>query len=149
MTTTTKTDGREVISYSTKETAQFIRQALRAEFKGVTFGVRIKLYSMGSSTYVSWTDGPTEPEVDLVLSRFTSKSFDGSDDSTHYHTQRDSLGREVSYSGYISTSRHFSPELEALAKARATAIGEDNVYRVMHTMRPGGLVVKVRPQAAA
>jgi hypothetical protein len=143
MTTYTQTDGREVVSYSTKETAQFIRAALKKAFPGVAFSVRIHLYSMGSSTNVRWTDGPTSPEVDRVVDAFSSKTFDGSDDSTHYHTQEVG-GRTVSFSGYIHTSRNISPELRALAERRAALLGIDNVWEVLHTLRPNGVRVVLK-----
>ncbi len=142
MTSITKTDGREVVSYNTKETAAHIRAALKVAFPGVKFSVRISLYSMGSSTYVNWTDGPTEPEVNLITDRFTSKTFDGSDDSTHYHSQVVD-GQEVQYSGYISTTRKFSPALQALAARRAAILGITE-WEVLHTMRPNGCRVTVK-----
>lgn len=142
--TYTKTDGRDVVSYSTKETAVFIRAALKAAFPSVKFSVKIHLYSMGSSIYVRWTDGPTLPEVDRVVDAFTSKTFDGSDDSTHYHTQT-VAGQEVSYSGSISTSRSFLPEMRAMGERRAALLGIDNVYQVLYTMRPNGMRVELKP----
>lgn len=143
MNTITKIDGREVVSYNTTETAAKLRAALKAEFPRVAFSVRCHLYSMGSSVYVRWTDGPTTAEVERITDRFTSKSFDGSDDSTHYHTQTVD-GREVQYSGYINTSRDISPALRAEAEAIAQRDGLDNVREVLNTLRPGGLRVRVR-----
>lgn len=145
MTTHTKIDGREVTSYTTTETAAFIRAALKAAFPGVKFSVRTSYYSMGSSVYVGWTDGPTTPEVERVTDRFTSKSFDGSDDSTHYHSQIVD-GREVEYSGYISTSRSHSDALVELAKRRAELLGIDNIYEVLHVLRPNGCRVLLKPE---
>lgn len=143
METITKTDGRQVVYYSTKETAVAVRASLRRAFPRVKFSVRIHLYSMGSSIYVGWTDGPTAPEVDRVLDAYTSKTFDGSDDSTHYHTQT-VAGQEVQYSGSLSTRREHSPELRAMAEQRAARIGCDNVYQVLHTLRGDGVTVRVK-----
>ena len=143
MNTITKTDGREVASYNTKETAQLMRAALKVEFPRVKFSVRCNFYSMGSSVYVRWTDGPTTPEVEQITDRFTSKSFDGSDDSTHYHTQTVN-GRSVQYSGYINASRDISPALRAEAEAIQQRDGIENIWEVLATLRPGGLRVRVK-----
>lgn len=132
-----KINGRTVMQFNTKETAAAIRPALRAAFPGVKFSVRIDTYSMGSSIYVSWTDGPTSPEVQRVTYRFTSKTFNGMDDSTHYHTQIVD-GQEVQYSGSLSVNRTASAALIEVAKRRAAMMGEENVYAVMRTLRPNG-----------
>lgn len=137
------TDGTTRLEYSTKQTAQFIRQVLKVAFSGTKFSVTISIYSMGSSVRISWMDGPTTPEVDRVAERFSSKSFDGMDDSTHYHDQVVD-GQRVSYSGYLSTSRKHSEELRALAKRRAALIGEENVHVVLWTMRPNGCRVMMK-----
>lgn len=110
--------GGERLEYTCKETAQLIRLALKAAFPGQKFGVTTAYGSMYSATNVRWTDGPTEPEVERVTDRFSSKSFDGMDDSTHYHEQ-DVDGQRVRYSGWINVSRTTSPELKARAYARA------------------------------
>jgi hypothetical protein len=130
-----KIDGREVVDYSTKETAQFIRAALKTAFPGVKFSVRTSYASMTSSTDVRWTDGPTVPEVDRIAKRFTSKSFDGRDDSTHYHTQTFE-GREVSFSGWVHTTRETSAAL--LQKA----LDRYNVERARFGHGPAALEVK-------
>lgn len=151
MTTYTQTDGTVVTDYSTKETAALIRPALKAAFPGVTFSVKIHLYSMGSSIYVRWTDGPTAPEVNRLLARFSSQTFDGMTDSSSYHTQIVD-GRVVSYSGSISTTRTYSPAFKAMATQRAAADGrtfDDNDYRnslhgFMYALRPNGCRVTLK-----
>jgi hypothetical protein len=136
-------DGSTVLQFSTKETAQAIREALTIAFPRVKFSVRTQYYSMGSSTHVRWTDGPTEPEVDRVLDRFSSRTFDGMTDSTQYHMQ-EWQGQLVSYSGWITTRREISPDLRALAERKAAIMGEDNVDRLLHTMRPNGCRVTLK-----
>jgi hypothetical protein len=84
--------------FTTKETAQLIRVALKAAFPSVTFSVTTKYASCYSATSVSWTDGPTVAEVEQVTDRFSSKTFDGMTDSTNYHEQIVN-GERVSYSG--------------------------------------------------
>lgn len=118
MPTTEQTiHGKTRIHYTTKETAQCIREALKVAFPGVKFSVTTSYASMTSSTNVSWTDGPTEPEVERITDRFSSKSFDGMTDSTNYHSQVVN-GQTVSYSGWIHTTRYYSVALLTLALAR-------------------------------
>ena len=118
---TTLTNGSERLDYSTKETAQCIREALKAAFPGGKFSVTTSYASMTSATSIRWTDGPTEPEVEYVTNRFTSKTFDGSDDSTHYHAQ-DFHGQRVQFSGWVQTTRYVSVALLTKALARYQAL---------------------------
>src|SRR6185436_13773425 len=104
MTTQTLLDGTTRTDYTTKETAQLIREALKAAFPGFKFSVRTSYASMTSSTDISWTDGPTQPEVDRVVNAFTSRGFDGMTDSNTYHNQTVN-GQAVHYSGWVHTAR--------------------------------------------
>ncbi len=108
----TLTDGTKRMDYNTKETAAFIRAAVAKAFPGVKFSIRTKYGSCYSATFVSWTDGPTTAEVERITDAFSSKTFDGSDDSTHYHSH-DIDGMKVQYSGWINTHRDLSPAFEA------------------------------------
>lgn len=164
--TNTRRDGSRVLQYSTKETAQAIRAALRAAFPAVRFSVTTKYGSMYAAVNIGWTDGPTEPEVDRITGRYSSKTFDGSDDSTHYHDQIVD-GARVRYSGWINTSRQISPALwtRAIARVQATAgrpidlrwdagsgctgadaHGEyrDQLYQTARRMRPNGVLVTLK-----
>ena len=102
MTSQTLTNGTTRTDYSTKETAQFIRAALKAAFPGVKFSVRTSYASMTSSTHIGWTDGPTEPEVERVTNQFTSRGFDGMTDCTTFHEQTFN-GERVKFSGWVTT----------------------------------------------
>lgn len=115
--TRTLTDGSERLSYTTKETAQLIREALKRAFPGFRFSVTTSYASMTSSTSIKWIDGPTEPEVEHVTGRFTSRGFDGMTDSTTYHSQEFN-GHNVSFSGWVHLRRDVSVVLleKALAK---------------------------------
>lgn len=62
-TTETLIDGSTREHYTTKETAQLIREALKAAFPGFRFSVTTSYASMYQATSVRWTDGPTEDEV--------------------------------------------------------------------------------------
>ncbi len=116
------THGGTRTEFSTKETAEAIRQALKIAFPGFKFSVKTSYASMTSSTTIRWTDGPTEPEVEHITNQFSSKSFDGQTDSTHYHDQTAADGSRVQYSGWVHTRRTFSPALLTLALARFQAI---------------------------
>lgn len=65
---------------STTDTAKMIRAALKEAFAGITFSVRGKTYSGGSSITVSWTDGPNSAQVEAVIGRFAGSTFDGMQD---------------------------------------------------------------------
>jgi hypothetical protein len=123
----------------TAEQAVLIRQALKKNFPGTKFSVRIDRYSMGSSVYVKWTDGPTSKNVDAVIGVYDGKRFDGMTDlsysAEHYlmpdgtaqfrRTYGHSFPQEdgptpqpegseiVHFSGSVSSSRTLSPEFEA------------------------------------
>jgi len=160
--------GGEQIEYTCKETAVLIRAALKAAFPAQKFSVTTQYGSMYSATSIRWTDGPTEPEVERITDRFTSKSFDGSDDSTHYHEQTVN-GQRVRYAGWVNVTRECSPALQARAYARACqelaieprADGQFwNDYRgdegggnthvgarashILHTLRPNGCRVTLK-----
>jgi Large polyvalent protein associated domain 29 len=117
-TTQQLTDGSTRLNYSTKETAVAIRVALKTAFPGVKFSVTTSYGSMTSSTTIRWTDGPTQPEVDRITDQYSSKTFDGMDDSTHYHEQQQTDGQRVQYSGWVTTRREYSVALLTLALAR-------------------------------
>ena len=68
------------------ETAKLLRQALKAAFPGVKFSVRSSVYAGGASIDVSWTDGPTEPDVEHITRLYTGATFDGMVDMKSYHS---------------------------------------------------------------
>jgi len=93
------------------DTAKLIRKVLRESFPGVKFSVRIDRYAGGSSTRVTWTDGPTAKVVEDLLSVFEAAGFDGMQDLKFY---KDSTldGERVNFGGgYLFTTRHYSDEL--------------------------------------
>ncbi len=92
---------------STVETAKIIRRELARAFPGVRFSVRSQSYSGGSHVNVRWTDGPSTRQVDRAVGRFSGKTFDGMDDSTHHH-DTEWEGRLVHFAGSApSTSREY------------------------------------------
>ncbi len=68
-------------------TAKLIRKALKESFPGVKLSVRSERYAGGSSINVSWTDGPTKPQVEHVAGAFEGSYFDGMIDykGSRYH----------------------------------------------------------------
>ncbi len=135
MTEQTLTNGTTRKDYSTKETAQFIREALKAAFPGVKFSVRTSYASMTSSTDIQWTDGPTQPEVERITDRFTSKGFDGMTDSTTYHAQTFN-GELVHFSGWVHVRRDVSVSLLEKALARY------QVERAAYGLQPANVYIK-------
>ncbi len=154
------------LKFTTKETAQLIRQALRLRFRGVKFSVRTEYASMYSGICINWADGPTQPEVERVTDRFTSRGFDGMTDSTTYHEQLVD-GQRVSYSGSINVRRETSDSLQGRAYARTCqrfgvepradqqfwndyrpaegnrTIGEET-SATLYTMRPNGVRIMLK-----
>lgn len=108
--------------------AKNIRIELNAAFKGVKFSVKSESFSMGNAIRVSWTDGPTDAQVDEITGKYKAGSFDGMTDCYDY---------EFSYwteafgdAKYISTSRTVSDELAgrvlaALKEQYGTMDGEE------------------------
>jgi hypothetical protein len=61
-----------------------IRAILAKNFPGLTVKVHTSSFSGGDSCDVSWTDGPTEKEVNSLIGRFEAGSFDGMTDMYNY-----------------------------------------------------------------
>jgi hypothetical protein len=103
----------------TVDTAKIIRQELARAFPGLKCSVRSRSYSGGSHVSISWTDGPSTRQVDRVIGRFSGKTFDGRDDSTHYH-DTEWQGERVHFAGSApSTSRHITTYDDWYTKAFA------------------------------
>ena len=111
----------EVERISTTDVAVLIRAALKQAFAGTKFSVRTSYYSMGSHVRVSWTDGPAPRQIDAVIGRFCGKTFDGMDDSTHYH-DTDHEGRRVHFSGSQPHTSREVTDFDARVAAAKTMI---------------------------
>lgn len=146
-------DGR----YSLTETAELVRQALRAAFPQTAFSVRSKSYSGGSSIDVAWTDGPIQSQVTPLLEPFQGADFDGMQDLKTYRDASEYQGKRVTFGvDYVHSQRHESPELIQAANERvARECGlplltmkmsgryghfEDGENRVDWVYRPCGLI---------
>jgi hypothetical protein len=106
------------------ETNQLVRAALKAAFPGVKFSSRSSTYSGGASIHVSWTDGPTEAEVQKVTDLYTGATFDGMTDSKDYHdsmlARPDGEVETVHYGAdFIFGQRSLSPEYVAQLEVHA------------------------------
>jgi hypothetical protein len=74
---------KQARTIDTAEQAKIIRKALKASFVGTKFSVRISRYSGGSSINVTWTDGPTQKDVQTITSAYDGGGFDGMTDSSY------------------------------------------------------------------
>lgn len=118
---------KERVYESAAETAKKIRKMLKDAFPGVKFSVKSSTYSMGSSVYASWTDGPLQEDVDAILDRFKSGSFDGMQDmyvSTGYEWE----GKIVIGAKYVSGSRALTPERRAVIEAKLQSDYRDDAW---------------------
>lgn len=88
--------------------AASLKADLEKNFPGIKFSVRSKSFSMGDSIGVSWTDGPTSEQVDLIAGAYQEGHFNGMEDIYEYdHTRTFDRGSAK----YVTTSRHISPAL--------------------------------------
>jgi hypothetical protein len=99
--------------------AHNIRLILSRAFPGHTFSVRSDSYSMGSSIYISWTDGPTVQEVETHTDLFQKCDFDGSQDLETHRAGPHPFG-SVSY---VNHTRAISNETSELLK---NEVGSDS-----------------------
>ncbi len=161
--------GSKVLWYDVTETAAFIRKSLKATFPTTKFSVKCDRFSGGTSIDISWTDGPTDPEVSRVIAEYRCYGFDSSTDcQTQWNQERD--GMAVRYGGtFIHTKRSYSADFLKLAIARVNAQGrfslkaEDVVqgrfdayfktnnydeqsalHTMAHTMRPNGISINLK-----
>ncbi len=98
------TQGDDV--YSGLLAAKNMRAALRVAFPRVKFSVRKSHYG---SVAISWTDGPTEKEVEAVVGRHKGGYFDGMEDIYKH----EATPFVVVFGGaeYVSTYRQHSEQL--------------------------------------
>ncbi len=111
---------------STADTAKRVRKALKHYFPAVTFSVRSKIYSGGSSIDVRWTDGPRTRSVEQVAKQYKGADFDGMIDlKTHHATIIVDAGgpREIQFGAdFVFCTREVSNE-QALAEQARAIIG--------------------------
>lgn len=104
---------------STAETAKLLRAELKRVFPTTKFSVRSHVYSMGSSIYVRWEDGPTPAQVREVSQRFRGADFDGMQDLKTYRGPQTINGERYEMGAdYVFEERSLSPELAAYVAAQ-------------------------------
>ena len=88
--------------------AKNIRIELARIFPGHKFSVVSKSFSMGNDINVAWDDGPTDEEVEKIISKYEEGSFNGMEDIYEYNHSVfcDTFGGAK----YVSGNRHVSPE---------------------------------------
>lgn len=109
-----------------KDIAVIVRKELKQRWPGTKFSVRTKRASMYAGVHVSWTDGPTEAEVNAVTRPLQSWSH--MDNTDYMHSKTTDYGGETFHSGAksISLSRDFSAEfLTRIANEVCAELGED------------------------
>ena len=86
-----------------------LKVELSMSFPGVAFSIRSKSYSSGDSIDVSWTDGPTQEEVEKISGKYQKGHFDGMQDL--YEFNRSPFPEVFGGAKYVNESRHNSPEM--------------------------------------
>ncbi len=113
----------------TTAVAKLIRAALKEEFPTTKFSVRSKSYTGGSSITIYWTDGPVDEyatgplytdhgvkEVRPIARYFAGATFDGRDDSMHYHETPVGMATVRFGANFVFTDRTLSGEATARAE---------------------------------
>ncbi len=104
-----------VAEYDAKQTGQLIRKALRKNFPGVKFSVRMDRGTSWGSYTVAWTDGPRAADVEEVINVFQGCDFDGMDDSTTHRGFVQFEGGLARFGArYVSASRTISADFAAI-----------------------------------
>ena len=88
---------------STTDTAKLVRKGLKAAFPAFAFSVVSKKYSGGSSITATWTDGPTEKQVEAVAGHFEGSCMNLQEDL------KESNGQPYA-NDFIFFNRHNSDE---------------------------------------
>ncbi len=106
--------------------AKNMRTELGQAFPGVVFKVKSSTFSGGNSIDVDWTNGPTNEQVDEIVSKYKYGHFDGYDDS--YNSDHSAYGSAVGIVlgrvKYVSATRTISEDLQtAVVKAMAERRG--------------------------
>lgn len=134
---------------SCAETAKLVRAALKARYPLTKFSVRSKTYSGGASIDVSWTDGPTDAEVEAITFLYKGANFDGMIDLKTYVTSilvdENGNPEEVRFGAdFIFTQRALSPEFraecEAIVAAGTGLPYADNDYYDVVRLPDGGFL---------
>lgn len=119
---------KEIEKYSGgKQCAKNIRIELKRAFKGVKFSVR----SDYSSVNISWTDGPTDEQVEAIANKYEEGRFNGMEDIYEYNASpfNDVFGGVQ----YVFTRRDNS---DAAAQRAIDAIFDNYKYDLKGLVKP-------------
>ncbi|MEK8217176.1 LPD29 domain-containing protein [Paenibacillus sp. FSL L8-0463] len=104
-----------------------MRGVLKKAFPGIKFSVTSSTFSMGSSVHVSWSDGPLSSDVDSILNRFKSGSFDGRQDMyniTGYFWE----GELYVGAKFIDSSREILQDRKAIIESKLAQNYESDIH---------------------
>lgn len=120
------------------DVAKIIRKMLAKAFPGIKFSVTSEYYSMGSSVYIRWEDGPTQRQVNDTVSPLSQRGFDGMTDSTYYLSPCTINGVVVRTSCFISASRRETPATVEFSEQTCAAYGGHENYPFMRRLEVKG-----------
>ncbi len=119
----------ETICKTPAQAAKRIRLELKDAFPGIKFSVRTKVYSMGNSIDISWTNGPTDKAVDAIVKKYEYGRFDGMTDSSSVEMTVVSLpnGEVANLGGakHVFTHREISEDI--IDRAQVDVCGLNSV----------------------
>ncbi|MBN1892325.1 MAG: hypothetical protein JW780_06040 [Clostridiales bacterium] len=97
--------------------AAAIRAELKKAFPEVKFTVRSSTFAGGDDVRIGWVDGPSNKEIEAIVSKYEEGHFDGMTDMYEYSNRRD----DIPQAKYIFAQKEFSQA------ARERAIKEISV----------------------
>ncbi len=110
----------ETIYNTPAAAAKQIRIELKAAFPGIKFSVRTETYSMGNSINISWTNGPTQKAVNLIVKKYEYGRFDGMTDSSSVEdtlmSMPDGTVARLGGAKHVFTRREISDDIKARAE---------------------------------
>jgi glyceraldehyde-3-phosphate dehydrogenase/erythrose-4-phosphate dehydrogenase len=84
--------------------ARAIRSELKRRFQKCSFSVTSKSFSMGNAVYISWTNGPSQEEVNALVDKYQYGHFDGVTDCYEFSNKR----TDIPQTKFVSTTRYES-----------------------------------------
>jgi hypothetical protein len=116
----------EAIYNTPAAAAKQIRIELKAAFPGIKFSVRTETYSMGNSINISWTNGPTQTAVNLIVKKYEYGRFDGMTDSSSVEdtlmSMPDGTVARLGGAKHVFTRREISEDIKARAERDVCAL---------------------------
>ena len=105
------------------EVAKTIRKELKKNFSNTKFKVQSSGFAGGDDVRISWTDGPTEQEVNKIVSKYQYGSFDPMRDLYEITNDR----KDITQVKYVLCQRTLSNEfvIEILKKNGFEATEEE------------------------